>query len=189
MSNDASRRESRLVAIADDDHAQRGEYVRAFEGAGWQVVATPVDGGAEIAGQGGLCAIVISLATDAGLNLLLALSRQPKTGGIPVVVSACDSEQIRVRAEQAGSVAVFLDRPAPLTLAAALLSVMGLREPDGVIAEFPARCPQCDGRTGMPRSVSTAAAAKTYVGLECEPCGQRWRVLRTGAPPGSRQPA
>lgn len=183
MHNDHSRRDNRLVAIADDDHAMRSDYVRAFEGAGWQVVSTSIAGCAEIVAAGGPCAIVVSLATDAGLDLLLDLSRQPRTSGIPIVVSACGSEQTRVRAEQAGSVAVFLERPSPLTLAAAVSSVMGLREPDGAAAEFPAWCPQCAGRTGMPRSVSTAAAANTYVGLECEPCGQRWRVLRSGAPP------
>lgn len=190
MINEASRRDNRLVAIADDDQESRAEQARAFEAAGWQVVSTPIDGGAEIAIAGVPCALVISLATGAGLQLVLSLSQLPRTSRIPVVVSACDSEQTRVRAEQAGSVALFLDRPSPPTLVAAVLEVLGLRDPArGTGTEFPAWCPQCSARTGMPRSVSTAAAAGTYVGLECEPCGQRWRILRAGTPAPPRPPS
>jgi DNA-binding response OmpR family regulator len=183
MHNEASRRDNRLVAIADDDGAARGEHASALEAAGWRVVATAIDGCAEIVMSGSPCALVISLATGAGLHLLVSLSRQPETSGIPVIVSACGSEQTRVRAEQVGSVAVFLDRPSATTLAASVKAVLGLHEPAGAFAEFPAWCPRCSGRTGMPRSVSTATTAATYVGLECEPCGQRWRVLRAGLPP------
>lgn len=180
MPNEASHRDNRLVAIADDDHAMRLERVRALEAAGWQVVATPIDGCADIAAAGAPCVLVISVTTDAALQLLLSLSRQPKTSVIPVIVPACDSEQTRVRAEQAGSVAIFLEQPSPSTVVAAVRQAIGLREDqDGAIGEFPAWCPRCSERTGVPRSVSTATPAATYVGLKCEPCGQRWRVLRT----------
>lgn len=183
MHNEAIRRDDRLIAIADDDYEARSVQARAFEAAGWAVVSTPIDGGAEIALAGSPCALVISLATEAALPLLLALARQPQTSEIPVIVSACDSEQTRVRAEQAGTVAVFLERPSTTTLIASVKATLGLHEPpSGAVAEFPAWCPQCSARTGVPRSVSTATAAGTYVGLECEPCGQRWRVLRETAP-------
>jgi response regulator RpfG family c-di-GMP phosphodiesterase len=183
MHMQASRRDSRLVAIADDDHDARGERVRALEAAGWQVVATGIDGCAEIAAAGGPCALVISVTTDAAVQLLRSLSREPQTSEIPVIVPACDSEQTRTKAEQAGSVVIFLERPSPATVVAAVREVLGLREgADGTSGEVPAWCPQCSARTGVPRSVSTATPAATYIGLECPPCGQRWRVRRAAAP-------
>ena len=186
MHNEASRRDNRLVVVADDDSSARGEQVRALEGAGLHAASTPIDAGTGLVVAGTPCAIVLSLATDAGLQLLLGLARLPQASQIPVIVSACHSELARVRAEQAGSVAVFLDQPAPSSVVAAVLAVIGLGT-QGAGAEFPAPCPRCSERTGMPRSVSTAATAATYVGLECGSCGQSWRIRRLDAAPPTPQ--
>ena len=189
MHNDANRRDSRLVLIATDDQAALVEQIQACEAAGLQVASAAIGADAlGIATAGTPSVIIISLATDAGLVLLQQLTRDPRTSHVPVIALSWHSENTRVRAEQAGTVALFLDQHSPPTLASAVRAVIGLRH-EGAHAEFPAQCPRCDTRAGMPRSVSTASLAGTYVGLACTACGQSWRVLRPGAPPATRTPS
>lgn len=187
MRNDGIRRDIRLVLIASDDQVALSEQTQACEAAGLQVAAAEVgDGAFGIAIAGAPSVMILSLASDAGLLLLQQFGHDPRTAHIPVIVSAWHSEQVRVRAEQVGSVALFLDQYSPRTLMSAVHAVMGLHDdqshPESP-EEFPAECPKCDTRAGMPRSVSTASLAGTYVGLECTACGQSWRVLRPGASP------
>ena len=125
--------------------------------------------------------IALSLASESGLTLLQRLARHPRTSSVPVIVTACQTQHWRARAEHSGSVAIFLERHQPETLASAADAIMNVRVlSDGLHREFPARCSQCDQRAGMPRSVSTVAVAGTYIGLECEQCGQAWRIFRPG---------
>jgi DNA-binding NarL/FixJ family response regulator len=180
MLKDPRRRDNRLVVIANDDPSTRSQQASAFEAAGLPVIATAIDAAARLIAAGGPAAIVISLTSAAGLRLLQDLAGQPRLADIPVIVSACASEPLRARAEQIGTVAIFMDRPAPEVLVAAVVTVIGPSDEAGH-QEFPAACPQCLARSGMPRSVSTAAAAVTYIGLKCDSCGQNWRVRRADA--------
>lgn len=184
MHNQQTRPTNQLVLIANDDQTTLTEQARACEAAGMQVAATGVDAAAfEVAASGAPSAIVIGLAANAGLVLLQRLARDPRTVHLPVIVSACSSEAIRLRAEQAGSVVIFLAEHSPETLVTVVRGVLGLGELAAAAhAEFPAQCPQCDTHAGMPRSVSTASVSGTYVGLECERCGQGWRILRPSPP-------
>jgi len=187
MHNQVIRRDIQLVLIASDDQAALSEQTQACEAAGLQVVSAEVGASAfGIAIAGAPSVMIVSLATDAGLLLLQQFAHDPRTAHIPVIVSAWHSEQVRVRAEQVGSVALFLDQHSPRTLLSAAHAVMGLRDDESPAEspeEFPAQCPKCNTRAGMPRSVSTASLAGTYVGLQCTECGQGWRVLRPGAAP------
>lgn len=183
MDINEERPEGVLVLIANDDPSALAGQVTACESAGLHVVSSGVGAVAfELTRSAAPSVFIISLATDAGLRLVQELARDPRTSHIPVVVTASHSEHARVRAEQSGSVAVFLEQHSLDTLVSAVKAVAGLRDlSDDLQSEFPARCPSCDTRGGMPRSVSTAARSGTYVGLECENCGQGWRILRPGA--------
>ena len=171
-----------MVLIANDDQPTLAGYLRACAAIGLRVASAGVgDEAFALATTGIPGVIAISLASESGLTLLQRLARDPRTSSVPVIVTACQTEHLRTRAEQSGSVAIFLERHQPETLVSAANAIMNVQVlRDGLHREFPARCPQCDARAGMPRSVSTVAVAGTYVGLECEKCGQAWRILRPG---------
>lgn len=171
-----------MVLIADDHQPTLASYLRACEAIGLRVASAGIgDEAFELATTGIPTVIALSLASESGLTLLQRLARDPRTSSVPVIVTACQTQHLRARAEQSGSVAIFLERHQPETLASAANAIVNVQVlSDGLHREFPARCPQCDQRAGMPRSVSTVAVAGTYVGLECEQCGQAWRILRPG---------
>jgi len=184
MDIDEQRPETVLVLIANDDPSALAEQVAACKSGGLHVVSSGIGADAFDLTWSGASVLIISLATNAGLLLVEHLARDPRTNRIPVVVTASHSEHARVRAEQSSSVAVFLEQHSPETLVSAVKAVAGLRDlSDRSHSEFPAHCPSCGTRGGMPRSVSTAALSGTYVGLECEKCGQGWRILRPAPPP------
>ena len=182
MATDNRRTNRQVVLIADDDQPTLASYVRACEAIGLRVASAGIgDDAFELAITGIPAVIALSLASESGLTLLQRLARDPRTSSVPVVVTACQTEHLRARAQHSGAVAIFLERHQPETLASAADAIMNVQVlSDGLHGEFPARCPQCDQRAGMPRSVSTVAVAGTYVGLECEQCGQAWRILRPG---------
>jgi len=182
MATDNRRTNLQVVLIADDDQPTLASYVRACEAIGLRVASAGIgDDAFELAITGIPAVIALSLASESGLTLLQRLARDPRTSSVPVVVTACQTEHLRARAQHSGAVAIFLERHQPETLASAADAIMNVQVlSDGLHKEFPARCPQCDQRAGMPRSVSTVAVAGTYVGLECEQCGQAWRILRPG---------
>lgn len=182
MATDNRRTNLQVVLIADDDQPTLASYVRACEAIGLRVASAGIgDDAFELAITGIPAVIALSLASESGLTLLQRLARDPRTSSVPVVVTACQTEHLRARAQHSGAVAIFLERHQPETLASAADAIMNVQVlSDGLHGEFPARCPQCDQRAGMPRSVSTVAVAGTYVGLECEQCGQAWRILRPG---------
>ena len=182
MATDNRLTNLQVVLIADDDQPTLASYVRACEAIGLRVASAGIgDDAFELAITGIPAVIALSLASESGLTLLQRLARDPRTSIVPVVVTACQTEHLRARAQHSGAVAIFLERHQPETLASAADAIMNVQVlSDGLHREFPARCPRCDQRAGMPRSVSTVAVAGTYVGLECEQCGQAWRILRPG---------
>ena len=163
-----------VMLIADDHQPTLDGYLRACEAVGLRVAAAGIgDDAFELATTGIPGVIAISLALESGLTLLQRLARDPRTSSVPVIVTACQTEHLRTRAEQCGSVAIFLERHQPETLVSAANAILNVQIlSDGLHREFPARCPHCDQRAGMPRSVSTVAVSGTYVGLECAKCGQ-----------------
>lgn len=190
MATDNRGPNRQVVLIADDHQPTLASYLRACEAIGLRVLSAGIgDDALGLATTGIPAVIALSLASESGLTLLQRLARDPRTSRVPVIVTACQTQHLRARAEQSGSVAIFLERHQPATLASAAHAIMNVQVlSDGLHGEFPARCPQCDQRGGMPRSVSTVAGAGTYVGLECEQCGQAWRILRPGEASPIRSP-
>ena len=182
MATDSGDTNQQVILIADEDQPTLAGYLRACEAIGLRVASAGVgDDAFELATTGIPGVIALSLASESGLTLLQRLARDPRTSLVPVIVTACQTAHLRTRAEQCGSVAIFLERHQPETLVSAANAIINVQIlSDGLHGEFPARCPHCDERAGMPRSVSTVGVSGTYVGLECEKCGQAWRILRPG---------
>ena len=173
----------RTVLIADDDVKRRDENGRSLGELGFRVVAAGVGPETiDLARGPNIALAIVSLTDGSGLSLLQQLS-DSQLQHVLVIAIHC-APQNKLKAEQSGRISIFIDAYQPRTLANAAhaLTNSGLSEPH---REFPAPCPQCGQRTGSARSVSTNHAGAAYVVLQCDECGQEWRVLRQLDSPGA----
>lgn len=175
---------SRVVLAVDHDPEALDRTARGLRGRGFQVATSGACDAAfhsACENRPSVIVVVLDQATGGGLPLLGQLATDSRTQKIPVVVTRCGDESLRLRAQRLGTVVSLLGDCSADTLAAELDRVIqeSAHSPaPSAHAGFPVPCPKCSAGTGVPRSVSTTANGGTYVSLRCKACAQDWRVFR-----------
>ncbi len=174
----------RAVLVVDDNLDTRDRIASGLRRLGFEVAMT----GASTAAFQSACdlspsviVVVLDQATGGGLPLLRQLATDSRTQKIPVVVTRCDDESLRLRAQRLGTVGSLLGDCSAETLASELDRVIqeSANSPGpSAHTGFPVPCPKCAAWAGVPKSVSTTANGGTYISLQCKACAQEWRVFR-----------
>jgi ActR/RegA family two-component response regulator len=180
------------IVLIDDDADLVGHTAMALRRRGFDVATSGADADAfrracEL--QPKTIVVALHASTGGALPLLRQLATDARTRTIPIVVTRCAEESLRLRAQRLGTVASLLGDCTADTLASELDRVIqeaGAPPRSAARTSFPIPCPRCRSLTGVPRSVTTAANGGTYVTLQCESCSEEWRVLRPSVSLGVR---
>jgi ActR/RegA family two-component response regulator len=174
----------RAVLVVDDDPVALARTAQELRRRGLDIAISRASAGAfQSACELTPSVVVVALdnATGGGLPLIRLLATHGLTKKIPVVVTGCETEALRLRAQQIGTVVVLLGDGSAETLATEVERVIQESVPSSVPPVppgFPVPCPKCAALAGVPQSVSTEPSGGTYVSLRCEACAQEWWVLR-----------
>lgn len=181
MTLESSRSHGPHILVVDADAVTLQQSSVLLEKRGFTVTAIASD---DLA-FGNACdtkpaAVVTSLNSRDGdrLPFLSRLATDGRTRRIPVVISACDDDELRGRVRESGIDVHFVSISSADGLVLELLRIIRHSSLNWTPADFPLACPNCGSQTGMPRVVATVPSGGVEITAACSACSHAWDVHR-----------